>query len=209
MQRAILVIFLTLALAACASAPKVTRVQELSASADAPYNKVLVVFLASTFDPRRYLETEIVKALEAQGVEAVASTSMMDSRTPVVRSTFAAMVEEIKADAVLVTQLVSLTSTAKVVDMSPEATTIYRPTYYYNVFSVETTEFVEPQSLDVRASLVLGTQLYSTQERDVVWGIESSSKLRRDTEQVRDYSVYVNEANAIVKYMSRDGLIAN
>jgi hypothetical protein len=208
MQRAILVIFLTLALAACASAPKVTRVQELSASADAPYNKVLVIFLASTFDPRRYLETEIVKALEAQGIEAVASTSMMDSRTPVVRSTFVAMVDQVEADAVLVTQLVSLTSTAKVVDMSPEATTIFRPTYYYNVFSVETTEFVEPQSLDVTSSLVLGTQLYSAKNRDVVWAIESSSKLRRDTEQVRDYSVYVDEANAIVNYMSRDGLIA-
>jgi hypothetical protein len=201
--------WITLALGACSSAPQVTRVHEVSASADVPYKKVLVVFLASTFDPRRYLETEIVKALEARGVEAVASTSMMDTKTPVIRSTFTAMVEEIGADAVLVTQLVSLTSTAKVVDMSPEATTIYRPTYYYNVYSVETTEFVDPQSLDVTASLVLGTQLYSARSRDVVWGIESSSKLRRDAEQVRDYSVYVDEANAIVTYMSRDGLIVN
>jgi hypothetical protein len=38
----------------------------------------------------------------------VASTSMMDTRTPMIRDTFMEMVESLDADAVLVTQLVSL-----------------------------------------------------------------------------------------------------
>jgi hypothetical protein len=56
-----------------------------------------------------------------------------------------AMVEKIDADAVLVTQLASLESKGTVKDMNPQATYNFRPTYYYNVWSVDLEEYVEPQ----------------------------------------------------------------
>ena len=52
-----------MALGACAGTT-VTRVQELSESADAPYDNVLVISLFKSFDARRYLEDAIVKELE-------------------------------------------------------------------------------------------------------------------------------------------------
>ena len=52
------------------------------------------------------------------------------------------MVKDIDADAVMVSQLVSLDTKEKMVDMSPEATYNLRPTYYYNVFSVDLQEYV-------------------------------------------------------------------
>jgi len=182
--------------------------QDLVESADTPYKNILVVALFDSFDSRRYLEQEVVSRLSELGVDAVASTSMMDSNTPVTRQTFVAMVDKIGADALLLTQLVNLDAEATVKDMRPQTTVNYWPTYYYNVFSVEVTEYVEPQSVEFEYSLSLMTALFSVLKRDSVWAIESSSKISMDHETVRDYSIFVNEADAITTYLSRDGLIA-
>jgi len=207
-RRAGLVALLVAGLAACAPGVQVTRTQPLAAAANAPYHKVLAIALYESFDTRRYMETELVNALAARGTAAVASTRMMDSRTPLNRDTVAAMVRETGADAVLVTQLVSLESTAKVKNMRPEASVNIRPTYFYDVFTVEVTEYMEPPSIESEHSLALATRLYDASSRDIVWAIQSQSKYRRDTEQVRDYSVFVTEAEAIVASMARDGVVS-
>jgi hypothetical protein len=204
----LLVIGLAVALSACASGPQITTVQELQQSADAPYDNVLVVSLFESFDTRRYLEKEIVKQLSARGVKAVASTSLMDTRTPVTRATFLEMVTDLDSDAVLVTQLVSLNTGAKMKDMNPQSTHNIRSTYYYNVWSVELTEYVEPQSMELSHTLVLATQLYSVLNKEPVWAIESKSKIVQDYDHRQDYSVFVNEAEAISSQLSRDGLLA-
>lgn len=204
----LLVIGLVVALSACASGPQITTVQELQESEDAPYEDILVVALFESFDIRRYLETEIVKQLSARGVKAVASTSMMNTKTPVTRKTFTDMVQKLDSDAVLVTHLVSLSTGAKMKDMNPQSTYNIRPTYYYNVWSVELTEYVEPQSMELSHTLALATQLYSVLNKEPVWAIESKSKIVQDYDHRQDYSVFVNEAEAISSHMSRDGLLA-
>ena len=199
---------ISVALAACSTAPQVTTTQKFAESADAPYENVLVIFLADRFDSRRYLETEVVKKLAENGTHAVASTSMMDSRTPKTRQTFVAMVDDIGADAVLVTQIANLRSEGTVVDMNPEATYNFRPTYYYNVWSVELTEYSEPQAVDFEHSLALATQLYSVSAEDVVWAIEANSNIKQAFDKGPDYSIYVKEAEAITSHLLRDGLIS-
>ena len=196
-----------IALAACSMGTQVTTTQEVSESVDAPYKKILVIALFDGFDPRAYLEKEVVLKLAEFGTDAVASTTMMNSRTPVTRATFIAMVDEINADAVLVTQLSSLDTKATVKDMRPEATVNFRPTYYYNVFSVETTEYVEPQSVEFEYALVLTTELFSVREREGVWAIQAKSRVVMDHDQTSDYSVYVDEAKAIATQLRKDGLI--
>ena len=207
-KRTVLLALSAMFFTACGAGPtKVTTTQELADAADAPYENVLVIFLAESFDSRRYLETEIVKSLAENGTKAVRSTSMMNSRTPVTQATFIAMVDEINADAVLVTQLSSLDTKATVKDMRPEATVNFRPTYYYNVFSVDTTEYVEPQSVEFEYALVLTTELFSVREREGVWAIQANSRVVMDHEQTSDYSVYVDEAKAIATQLRKDGLI--
>ena len=181
---------------------------ELSESADAPYRNILVVTLLSSFDSRRYLEEEIVAQLAALGTTAVRSTSLMNTRTPVTRETFINMVGDVDADALLLTQLVALHSEGTFVDMSPEATVNLRPTGYWNVFSVNTTEYVEPQGVDFEHSLVLLTELYSVKSRQPVWGIESKSQYSLNFDRQKDYSIFIKEANAITRYLSKDGVIA-
>ena len=92
--------------------------------------------------------------------------------------------------------------------MRPEATVNLRPTGYYNVFSVELKEYVEPQAADFEHSLILGTQLYSVRSKDAVWAIESRSKIDPNVGELASYSIYTDEAQAITAQMSRDGLIA-
>lgn len=207
MTRIIALISAAVALTACAGS-QVTRVQPLSETADAPYNNVLVVSLFKSFDARRYLEKAIVKELEGRGVQAVASTSMMDTRTPVTRQTFLSMVESLDSDAVLVTQLVNVESAAKMKDMNPEVTYNIRSTYYYNVWSIEQTEYIEPQGLELTHDIVLSTQLYSVRDLKPVWAIESKTKIVQAFDQRGDISVVNDEAKSIAGYLSRDGLLS-
>ena len=206
-QRTLSLLWAAIAVTACTSAPQVTRTQEIPDNVDAPYHKILVITLFEAFDPRAYLEKEVVLKLAELGTDAVASTTMMNSRTPVTRATFLAMVDEIGADAVLVTQLSSLHTKATVKDMRPESTWNIRPTYYYNVFSVELTEYVEPQGVELEHDLVLTTELFSVNQREGVWAIQSRSKVVFDHEQTSDYSIYVNEAKAIGTSLLSDKMI--
>ena len=179
------------------------------ASADAPYNTVLVVSLFESYDARKYLEKEVVQQLSERGISAVASTSMMDSRTPATRPTFLAMVDRIDADSVLVTQLANIETDVSVKTMKPQSTYNVRPTYYYNVWSVELTEYIEPTGMEFDNSLVLATQLFSVLSKDTVWAIESNFKFVQEVDQLWDYSIFVDQAKVITTHMSRDGLIAH
>lgn len=207
MKKTILLTCIALFLAGCA-APSVTRVQTLSKSADAPYKNILVISLFESYDARFFLEQEIVKQLRQSGVDAIASTSMMDFNTPVNRETVLAVVEEKNSDAVLLTQLVDLDITPKLKDLSPEATYNFRPTYYYNVWSVELAEYSEPPGLELKHTLRMATQVFSVGSMAPVWAIESKSKLTRTADQQRHGTTIVAEAKAIINAMSRDRLLA-
>ena len=196
-----------LCLAACAGT-KVTKTQDLSTSADAPYENVLVVSLLSSFDLRRFFEADIVKQLTEQGIKATASTSMMNTKTPVNRQTFVDMVEKLGSDAVLVTQLVSIDAESKMKDMNPQATYNFRPTYYYNIWSVEQTEYVEPQSLEIKNTLMLATTVFSASSKEPVWAIQTQSKFTQNFDQRTGAAVIENEARAITRNLARDGLLA-
>lgn len=207
MIRKLITVGTCVALTACAST-SVTQVKKLAPEADVPYDNVLVISLFKSFDARRILEKELVNALEKRGVTAVASTSRMDSRTPATRETFLAMVEDLGSDAVLVTQLVSLDSEAKLKDMRPESTYNLRQTYYFNVWNVELTEYAEPQGLDLKHSLRLATQVYSAKQLEAVWAIESQTEILSAFDRRGDLSFVADEARAIVSHVSRDGLLS-
>ena len=197
---------LALALSACAGT-QVTKVQKLSSSADAPYSNILVIALFESYDARIYLEKEIVSQLSEKGVTAVASTSKMTPKVPATRETFLAMVDELGSDAVLVTRLVNHDADVKIKDMRPESTYNVRSTYYYNVWDVQLKEYVQPQYMQFKHSIVLATQLYSTSTREPVWAIESKSKIVDTFDRPGGMTVIRDEAKAISSHLSRDGAL--
>lgn len=206
--QAALLCVVSAALAACSSGPQITRVQDLSESADAPYENILVIALFESFDARKQLEKYVVQQMAERGTKAVASTSLMNTTTPMTRQTFVAMVDQIDADGLLITQLVDLDSSMEVKDANPQTTRNIRPTYYFNVWSVEVTEYVEPPFLQTNNSVVLATQMYSVLTQDAVWAIESESEFVMQADQPRPYVFFLDEATAMVKRMASDGLIA-
>lgn len=207
MIRKFSVLFALSVLCGCAGT-QVTQIMELSETADAPYGNVLVVSLFKSFDARRYLEKEIVTQLEAKGVRAVASTSLMDTRTPLTRKTFQDMADSLDSDAVLVTRLVSFDTQAKLKDARPESTYNIQSTYYYNVWSVELTEYVEPQILQLNHEVALAIQLYSVAEQEPVWAIESQTRVSIGDNERGDTSVMTDVAKLIASRLSRQGLLS-
>ncbi len=201
-------LFAVLTLLSACAGTTVTRTQPLSESADAPYENVLVISLFKSFEARRILEKAIVSELESRGVQAVASTSRMNTRTPVNRATFENMVKALDSDAVLVTQLVDAQAQAKMKDMNPERTRIFRSTVYYNVWTTELTEYVEPQALVLDNEVVLSAEIFSVKDREPVWAVETRTKFEQDfTERGRNYGLIADEAKKIVSYMTKDGLL--
>jgi hypothetical protein len=192
---------------ACSSGPEVHRTIPLVASADAPYSRVLVVALFESFDARRYLEKEVIAQLAARGVDGVAMTSMTDTRTLINRDTVVDRVQQAAADAVLVMQLVSFEAQGEAKDARPQATYNVRPTYWYNVFSVELTEYVEPQYVEFTNQLSLAADVYSTRSQERVWSIATDWTFKKGLQAGADYSRFVDEAAAIVNAAARDGLL--
>lgn len=207
MKNVILICCTTLLLAACAG-PKVKNVQRLADSADAPYSNVLVVSLFDSFDLRRELELGIVEELESRGIEASASTSLIDVKTPLNRDSILAAVAESGSDAVLVTQMVNLETSSELKDRRPESTYNVRPTYYFNVWNVEMTEYSEPQGLEIKRTFTMATQVYSVHSQEPVWAIEKESDLTRTIDQQFRGTSIAAEAKAIGSAMARDGLLA-
>ena len=161
--------------------------QELADDSGAPFENILVVTLFAEYGARKTLEKRIVSLLAERGTKSVASTSMMDTRTPMTREVYIAMVDKIGADAVLVTQLVSVDSEMKAVDASPETTVEVRPTYYFNVWNVNVTEYVEPQFLYDAGTANIATRMLSVAKEDAVWAIESTIEFAREVGVPRDF----------------------
>ena len=196
-------------LSACSTGPQVSRTLDVSESADTPYENILVIALFEQFDSRRRLEKAVVDELSARGTRAIASTSMMNTKTPMTRETYLAIVDEHDPDALLVTHLVDLTSKAGLTESaSPVATYKIRPTYYFNVWDVRLVEYKEPQITEVTSSFVLSIELYSVLKQDAVWAIESKSKIVETGGPEANYLIFLDEGKAIVDHMSSDGLIA-
>lgn len=206
-KKALVLIGATILAAGCGTTHQVEVTQKLEKSADAPYEKVLVVTLFDSHDARRYLEGEIVKLLAETGTTGVASASMMDSTVPLVRQTIIDQIDEVGADGLLVTQLAALRSSMSEQDASPQSTYNYWPTYYWNVWAVELTEYVEPPRILIDHNLVLATQMFSIAERAPVWGMESRSQFTEIQEDGLDYQIFIDEATAIVRNLKRGGLI--
>lgn len=207
-RKVLILAVIATALAACAAVPHMTRLQVESEPASTPYKNILVVGLFRSFDSRKYYEQETVKALEAGGTRATAMTSLVDLRDPLNRETILPVVENVGADAVLVTQLTDLQTTGKAKDRNPQSTRNIRQTYYYNVFSYELTEYVEPPAMQYQFELALRADLFSVESQKAVWAVASTTKDKSEVDGDRDYSKYVDQATAIVRALEQDGLVA-
>ncbi|NIR14945.1 MAG: hypothetical protein GWN86_13750, partial [Desulfobacterales bacterium] len=69
---------------------------------------MFVIGVAKEENTRRSFENKFVEKLQAAGVQAVASSSVMESDQKIEKATILAAIEKLDIDAVLVTRLISL-----------------------------------------------------------------------------------------------------
>ncbi len=193
---------------AAGAAPKVKRVQKLADDAGAPFHNILVVTLFPDFGGGKTLEKRIVGLLAERGTKSVASTSMMNTKTPQTPETYLALVDRTGADAVLVTQLVDVESDIEAKDANPQASVKFTSVFRFDLWGREVTEYVEPKLVTQKGEVLLVTQMFSVEKREAVWAIQSKLKFKMDVSEPRPYGAYDDESKSIVKYLVRDGLIA-
>ena len=104
-------------------------------------------------------------------------------------------------------EIVKQLSEKGVKDMRPQSTYNVTATYYYNVWNVELEEYVQPQYMQFKHSIVLATQLYSASTREPVWAIESQSKIVDTFDRPGGATIIRDEAKAISSHLSRDGAL--
>lgn len=208
-QKSLLPLAVLMFVAACSFGPDIEREQKLLKSAQTPYRDLLVVVLLDNFDARKRLEKAVIVELEKRGVSAVRSTSQMRTTTPMSRKTYLEMVENLNPEALLVIQLIDVKSTVQMKNSaSPEATYNVSPTWYFNVWEVELTEYEEPKSPEFRSSYALLTEVYEVASRERVWAIESRSKITTQGGSIaQNYVLFNDEGRSQVKRLRKDGLI--
>ncbi len=195
------------ALAACVSGPSINRIFSAPEAVGAPYENILVVSLFNSMETRKILERETIKQLKARGVNAASLAAMQKPGSPLNRDGMISAAEEMSADAVLVTQLVSYETSVKEKFRSPKAGYKYGATYYYDVYPVALTEYVEPPTVLITEDVALQTDLYSAQSRSRVWAVGSETRIKLDIENMWDDSAFTADATAGVNNLARDSLI--
>ena len=117
--------------------------------------------------------------------------------------------ERSNADGVLVIQLISLEPPASAVDANPDATYIFRPTYYYNV-SVRRPDGIRRAAVSRSSptSSRCRARCTPSQSTDQAWSIRSDWKIKEQLQPGTDYKVFTETAKSIVDRALRDGVIA-
>ncbi len=202
-----LLALIAVSLAACSSAPRTQRLETGQAAVDAPYRHVLVVTLFDSAELRRDVERELVRRLTTAGAQASRMSALHSSDTDIDREAVLRQVEAVGADAVLVTQLVRFDTQAKSKNRSPKGSYKFGATPYFNVYTVEQAEYIEPPTVELTYDVAVQTDCYSVLGETKVWSIVTESHFKRDIEDQLDGSRIEAEAQAIVTALARDGLI--
>jgi len=145
------------ALVACASATKLTSVQVAQESPRAKFRNVLVVGLVKDPAARQVYEYEMVKALQAAGVQAAPSQALLPIGEPLTREALERLVAERGFDGAVVGRLVDARTEVRAVPPSGGAYTGFygNSTWAYPVA-------YSPGYLETTKTVVVETRAFRT-----------------------------------------------
>lgn len=165
-----------------------------------PLKKVLVVGMSKSELRRHLFEDTMVKRLEARGVAAVASSTIMSKDEKIDKNTLEPLEKKDNFDALLVTRLVSVRREKYYVPGS------YPPyPYYYNFYGYYNSIYpmvYEPGYLAQDTIVSLETNVYETQNEKLIWSIRTETFNPKNANKLVD-----DLSNVIVKQLAQAGLI--
>jgi hypothetical protein len=95
-----------------------------------PLRKIFIIGVDRNQEMKRLLENEFVLQLEAKGIDAVPSYTVLPEDTILEKEMINAKISELRIDSVLITTLVDITETE-----AYESSTFYAPTGFYGYYT--------------------------------------------------------------------------
>jgi hypothetical protein len=192
---------LVVALASCAGSTTVEKLYQDPEARGQTFSRILVVGIASDAGERRQME-ELVSEQLARHIESVPSYERLGLASVITQDALDMAAESAEADAILITHVVSVSTTAEVnkgrVDIKSEC----RGGNPADYFLYDHEELREPDSVSFAHEVVVVSNLYDADTGARLWTIQSTCVDKAELE-----SVMADEARAIVRQLRQDGLI--
>jgi hypothetical protein len=162
-----------LLLPSCSATTQLTSVWRDETYRDHP-RKILVLGMLQTPGNRRILEDEMVRQLKAHGTDAVAGYTVLPEQIEANKETITAIMNEIGADAVLISRLMDKKSVTTYVPGSPPPTGYGWQGYYsYNQGYTVQDEYA-----------VVQTNLYDLKTNKLIWTAASETWVSGDNDNL-------------------------
>jgi hypothetical protein len=137
---------------------------------------LFVIGVAKEENTRRSFENKFVAKLQAEGVQAVASSSVMESDQKIEKAVILAAIEKLDIDAVLVTRLVSLKEEEV---RSPSTSEYGSPDdyhgRYYQDYNTAYEYAHQPAQYTTSVRVGLETKLYDVKTEKLIWAASSKT----------------------------------
>jgi hypothetical protein len=163
--------------------------------------RVMIIGVAKNPLNRRLFEDEFAVQLKDRGTEGIASYTVLPDKQQDDQAAIAAKVKELKADAVLITRLVS----KKTVQSYVPGTVYFPPPYYGtwpDYYGYGYRYLYSPGYITESQYAVMETNLYETRHDKLVWSA-SSETLINDA----DKDIIKSFIGIMVKTMAESGLL--
>ncbi len=169
---------------------------------DASFSNFLVVAVAGNYNSRAQFERATVSELRRKNASASTYHSLVSGNSPITPDDVRKAVRSGNFDALLVTRVLDTQTDLKVSKDREESDATPIGGKLVNLFRYEYTDYKNPGSVDLKTSVTLATELYSTATEEIVWSMEQTSKGETNL------GLLIDETAAIVvKRLDRDDLI--
>ena len=197
----------TLGIAACAilgcgTPAEVIQLHRAPPPSGERYARLLVVNVSPSRQLQVDFENEIVQRFLKENVEAVPAHSVLDSSNELQQTELDQAAADVSADAILMTHIVSLDTTADVDKGRSEILSECRGGNPLDYFLYDRVVISEPDSVRLAHTVTVISNLYDAKTRDRLWTIQATCFEKSTMSEVMR-----EEANTIVRQLGIDGLI--
>jgi hypothetical protein len=166
------------------------------------FSNILVVAVAQDYDSRARFERTLASELAAHDVSAVAYYQAVGGNLPIDRDSVMKLVTAEGFDAVLITRVVNRDTITEDQAFAPEGETSIHGGSDIGLHRYNYEALNKPDTLNIKMSVVLSSEVFATENSQKVWAIESNIPAKDMVSELIDDAVRI-----IVRRLARDDLI--
>ena len=192
---------LLLLVSACAQQTEVVKLYDNTGNGR-QYQQFLVVGIAADPATRRHLEDAITGELRRANVVALQGYTETGPQTTLLQADINAAAGRVAADAILVTHIASVATTAELEEGRVDVLSECRGGDPAEYFLYDYEELKEPDTVRIAHTVVAITNLYDAADGERIWTIQSTCFEKATMDEV-----LLEEARAITRQLGIDKLI--